>query len=66
METTIAVRDSTLQILASLKEKLKMKSIDETIVLMIEKAENLPKSRFGSNRKLKTFSEKERANFHEL
>jgi hypothetical protein len=66
METSIAVRGSTLQLLMMLKEKMKAKSIDETIVRTIQKVENAPRSQFGSNPKLKSFSRKDRAEFHEL
>lgn len=66
MTTTIAVKESTAQLLAKFKEKMKANSIDEAIVKMLQKAENIPISRFGSQPKLKSFSDKERAGSHEL
>ncbi len=66
METTIAIRESTAQILTIMKKRMKAKNMDEVIVEIVRKAENLPKSRFGSNPNLKSFSKEERANFHEL
>lgn len=66
METTIAVKESTAQILAMLKERMKAKSMDETILRIVHKTENIMKGGFGSNPGLKKFSDKEKARFHEL
>ena len=67
METTIAVKESTVQLLMHLKQKLEARSLDETIVKIAIKSEDLPASRFGSQKgKLITFKESERATFHEL
>ena len=66
MATTIAVKESTLQLLVRVKEKMDTKSLDETIVKILQKVENIPKTRFGSQLKLKQFEERERAHFHEL
>ncbi len=67
METTIAVKESTAQLLMYLKRKLDARSMDETILKIAKKAENLPSSRFGSQLKsLKPFKENERAASHEL
>jgi hypothetical protein len=66
METTISIKESTAQMLALLKRKMNMKSMDETIVEVVRKAENLARSRFGSQPNLKSFSREERAKFHEL
>ena len=66
METTIAVRESTAQLLAAVKERMHARSMDETIVRILQKNEGIPKSGFGARPKLKIFSEKERAEFHEL
>ncbi len=66
MTTTIAVKESTLQLLTQVKGKINASSLDETIVRVVAKAENIPHSRFGSQPKLKPFTEKERANSHEL
>ncbi|MEK6850458.1 MAG: hypothetical protein AABX85_02705 [Nanoarchaeota archaeon] len=66
METSIAVKESTAQILAILKQKFRARSMDETIIKVLQKSENIPKSRFGSTPKLKEFSHRERAQSHEL
>ena len=66
MATTIAVRENTAQLLTSIKKKMGLGSIDETIIKIIGKAEKVPSSRFGSQPKLKKFEENERAYFHEL
>ena len=66
METTIAVKESTAQILARLREKMKAKSIDETIIKVLEKSNEIQKSQFGVDPNIKSFSRKERAKFHEL
>ncbi|MDO8460578.1 MAG: hypothetical protein Q7S74_05690 [Nanoarchaeota archaeon] len=66
METTISIKQSTAQMLAQLKKKMNMKSMDEAIVEIMRKSENLPRSRFGSQPSLKSFKKEERAKFHEL
>ena len=66
MTTTIAVKENTAQLLTSIKKKMGFGSIDETIIKIIEKAEKIPNSRFGSQPNLKKFKEEERAYSHEL
>ncbi|MBI4440022.1 hypothetical protein HY638_03545 [Candidatus Woesearchaeota archaeon] len=66
MATTIAVRESTAQLLSRVKREMGVGSIDEAIVKLLHKAEKIPSSRFGSQPKLKKFVEGERARFHEL
>ncbi|MEK6893042.1 MAG: hypothetical protein AABX07_02470 [Nanoarchaeota archaeon] len=66
METTIAVKESTIQLLTQLKNRLKARSMDEVIIEMARKTEGLSKSRFGSQPSLKLFKKEERANFREL
>ena len=66
METTIAIKQSTAQLLAHIKKKMNAKSIDEVIIEVVRKVENLPKSRFGSQPSLKSFKKEERAKFHDL
>jgi hypothetical protein len=66
MKTTIAVKDSTVQILARLREKMKAKSIDETIIRIVNETGKIQKSRFGSQKWLRKFSREDRAKFHEL
>ena len=66
MVTSIAVNEGTVQMLTKLKREMNVGSLDETIVRILQKVENIPKSRFGSQPKLKQFTEKERSNSHEL
>lgn len=66
METTIAIKESTAQMLAYIKKKMNARSMDEVITEVVRKAEKLPKSRFGSQPDLKSFDKSERAKFHEL
>ncbi len=66
METTIAVKERTVQILLQLKGKLKARSMDETIMKLLQKSAKIDKSRFGSTPKLKAFSEEDKATTHEL
>ena len=66
MVTTIAVKESTVQLLTKLKKKLDAESLDETITKILQKVENFPTSRFGSQPKLKRFSESERSHAHDL
>ena len=66
MDTTIALKENTLQILSNLKDKMKARSIEEVIIRILQKSGDISKTRFGSNSKLKKFQEKERAIAHEL
>ncbi|MBS3090904.1 hypothetical protein J4217_00465 [Candidatus Pacearchaeota archaeon] len=66
METTIAVKESTAQILARLRERMKARSMDEVIITILKKGSEIPKSQFGADRDIKSFSRKDRAKFHEL
>ena len=66
METTISVKESTAQLLMHLKQKLEARSIDETIIRIMKKAENIQSSRFGSQAGLKKFTERERGKDREL
>lgn len=66
MVTTIAVKEITLQLLTQIKKKIGADSLDETIVKVMQKAEDIPTTRFGSQPNLKSFSESERASFHDL
>jgi len=61
METTIAVKESTLQLLVNIKKKMNAKNMDEIIIEITRKSENIQKSRFGSQPSLKEFTEEERA-----
>jgi hypothetical protein len=66
METTIAVKESTAQLLAQLRRKLEAKSFDETILRIVMEREKIPESRFGSQPTLKKFTERERGKDREL
>ena len=66
MVTTIAVKESTAQLLTKVKQEIDAKSLDETIIKILSEFKNLPSSRFGSQPKLKPYTEKERAHSHEL
>ncbi|MBS3089499.1 hypothetical protein J4461_01295 [Candidatus Pacearchaeota archaeon] len=60
METTIAIKERTAQLLMQLKRKLEAKSFDEIILAMIKEKEKIPSSRFGSQPALKKFTEREK------
>ena len=66
MATTVQVDEKTLQMLNRLKEEMKARSHDEVIKTLISERKKIPRSMFGSNRKLKPFSEGDEAEFHEL
>ena len=66
MPTTVQVDEKTLHMLNRIKKETKAKSHDEVIKTLISKREKIPKSMFGSNRKLNSFSEQDEAEFHEL
>jgi predicted CopG family antitoxin len=66
MPTTVQVDEKTLQMLNKLKEEMKARSHDEVIKKLVTERKKIPCSMFGSNRKLKPFSERDEAEFHEL
>lgn len=66
MVTTIAIKESTLQLLAKVKKKTEANSMDETIQMLLQKFEHLPSSRFGSQPRLSKFEEKDKMKTHEL
>ena len=66
MPTTVQVDEKTLQMLNTVKKEMKAKSHDEVIKTLIIERKKIPCSMFGSNRKLKPFSKKDEAEFHEL
>ncbi len=47
MTTTIAVKESTMEKLKRVMRERRTKSLDQTISLLIESAEGVPKSMFG-------------------
>ena len=64
--TTVHVETSTLQMLKSLKEEMRVDSIDDTIRILIVQSKKIPESMFGSHPKMTSFREEDRAEFHEL
>lgn len=66
MPTTVQVDEKTLQLLNKAKKELKAKSHNEVIKKLLTEQKQIPCSMFGSNRKLTSFSEEDREEFHEL
>ena len=66
MPTTVQVDEKTLQMLNNIKKELKARSHDEVIKALISERNRIPRSMFGSNRKLNSFSESDEAEFREL
>ena len=66
MPTTVQVDEKTLQMLNKIKKEMKANSHDQVIKSLILERKNIPSSMFGSNRKLKPFTRKDEAEFHEL
>jgi hypothetical protein len=66
MPTTVQVDEKTLQMLNKIKKEMKANSHDQVIKSLILERKNIPRSMFGSNRKLKPFSRKDETEFHEL
>jgi len=64
--TTVQVADKTLQMLNKLKEEMKARSHDEVIRALVSERKKISRSMFGSNRRLKPFSERDEAECHEL
>ena len=66
MPTTVQVNETTLQMLNEAKKQMKAKSHDEVIKKLLTEHKKIPRSMFGSNHKLTSFTEEDRAEFHEL
>ena len=66
MPTTVQVNEKTLQMLNKAKKEMKARSHDEVIKKLLSERKEIPLSMFGSNPKLTSFTEKDRAEFHEL
>ena len=66
MPTTVQIAEKTLQMLNKLKEEMRARSHDEVIKTLISERKKIPRSMFGSNRRLKPFSREDEAEFHEL
>jgi hypothetical protein len=66
MPTTVQVDEVTLQMLNKIKKETKARSHDEVIKTLIIDRNKISSSMFGSNPKLKPFSKKDEAEFHDL
>lgn len=64
--TTVEVKRNTARMLEQLKKKYHSKSMDETLRRLISRAENIPDSMFGSHPRMKPFTRRDEAKFHEL
>lgn len=64
MNTTIQIKQNTLERLKKLKELRNFASYDELINILIEEAMDIPKTMFGIDKgKLKKFSKEDRLEF---
>jgi hypothetical protein len=66
MATTVQVDEKTLQMLNITKKEMKAKSHNEVIRKLLLKHRKTPRSMFGSNPKLDSFTAEDEADFHEL
>lgn len=60
------VSERTLQLLNKLKQEEGLKSLDQVIRELVAERGKIPKSMFGSNPKLRSFTVKDEAESHEL
>ncbi len=66
MTTSVQVSEKTIQLLDKLKRELGARSFDQVIRDLITDRNKIPRSMFGSNPRLRPFSQKEEAESHEL
>ena len=66
MSTTIQTTKKTAQLLRELMKKTGAASYDEVISSLAREKLSVPKSMFGSNPRLKPFTEEDESHFHEL
>jgi hypothetical protein len=66
MSTTIQTSRKTAQLLRELMKKTGAKSYDEIITALVHEKFDMPKSLFGSNPKLRPFTEKDEMESHAL
>lgn len=66
MTTSVQVSERTLQLLNKLKREEGLKSLDQVIRELVAERGKIPKSMFGSNPKLRSFTVKDEADSHEL
>lgn len=62
---TIALKEKTFILLKELKEKARATSFNQLILELVIEKDNVPKSLFGSLKKSKSFTSKERKNIWE-
>jgi len=66
LPTTVQVDEKTLLMLNKIKKEMKANSHDQVIKTLIIERKKIPRSMFGSNRRLKTFTKDDEAEFHDL
>ncbi len=66
MTTSVQVSERTLQLLNKVKREEGLKSLDQVIRELVAERGKIPKSMFGSNPKLRSFTAKDEAESHEL
>jgi hypothetical protein len=66
LPATVQVDEKTLQMLNKIKKETNARSHDQVIKSLILEREKIPCSMFGSNRNLKTFTNEDKAEFHNL
>jgi hypothetical protein len=66
MTTSVQVSERTLQLLNRLKQEEGLSSHDQVIRELISERKNIPRSMFGSNPRLRSFTAEDEAETHEL
>jgi hypothetical protein len=66
MTTSVQVSERTLQLLNELKLEEGLESYDQVIRQLISDRMKIPRSMFGSNRRLQRFTARDHAESHEL
>ena len=66
MSTTVELKKNTARMLEGLKRKYGARSMDETVKLLIRKAEDLPDSMFGAHPEMKEFGPRDEATSHDV
>jgi hypothetical protein len=66
LTTSVQVSERTLQLLNKVKREEGLRSLDQVIRELVAERGKIPKSMFGSNPKLRSFTAKDEAESHEL
>jgi len=66
MHSTIQVEKALLQRLEGLKRKFKVRSYNKVLEMLVGKEEKTPKNMFGAHPKMKSFTQRDEADFDEL